>query len=131
MKNNPITVSDINLAAALAAIGIPLFQHEDNSEPWVKLQTKRGNSFSFFFETENDLGDITQDYVDHWFDDDYIDRNPDCPFAMIKATFENRASLLDIINQSKSLIVVEKGKRFALISSDASDEQKDEIFRKL
>lgn len=130
MKNQ-INVSDINLAAALAAIGIPLKEHEDGSPPFIKLQTGKGTSFTFFFESEFE-GMNTQHFVDAWHDDEYIKENPEEPFAYIKAAMkENRPALLDVINQSCSLVCIEKGKKFALISSNATEEQRKQLLKRL
>ena len=127
----PILVNDLALAAALAAYGLPLFRHEDNSPPYVKLKTAKGSSFTFFFEEENEDGDKTQDYINAWYDESWIDNNQDNPFAYIKAAFKNRETLLDIVNKASTLVVVEKGNRFALISSDAPEDVKEKVFSRL
>ena len=127
----PVITNDLALAAALAAVGIPLFKHDDNSPPYVKLVTAKGNSFTFFFEEENADGEKTQDYIRAWYEDDYIDKNQDNPFSYIKAAFKNRETLLDVINKSSSLVVMEKGNKFALISSDAPEDIKQKVFSRL
>jgi hypothetical protein len=113
----PLVISDIALAAALFTVGIPFFDHGDNSQPYAKVKNKNGYSYSFFFEPS----DEANAFVEAWHDDDYLE---DSNFSNIKEAFKAREFLLDVIKQGVTLFVIEKGNKFALLSSNATEEQK-------
>lgn len=130
-----IIISDINLAAALATIGVPFKKFDDGSDPFVKVQTKNGVSYNFFFEVEFN-GERTQDYVDAWFDDSYIENNQESQFAAVKGYNMNRNFLLDVVKKSHALVVMEvvnkNGKKSqAIISTNLPEEDRQKVLNKL
>ncbi len=124
-----VTVNDIRLAGSLMMIGVPYITFEDGSDPFIKIQTKQGTSFNFFFEPFHD-GKRTQDYVDAWFDDDYIANNQECLFAAAKAAFINYNYLLDVVKQAKPLIMLVKGRSQAWMQG-LNEEQTKEVLKKM
>lgn len=130
IMRQPYSTNDLALAAALSAIGIPLFEFEDASPPYVKTRNLSGSTFTFFFEPESAEG-VTKTYEDAWYDDSWVEKNPDHPFTYIKCAFKNRNTLLDVVNQSHTIVIIEKGNKFALLSSNASEETKNAVFSRL
>ena len=128
---NPYITSDINLAAALAACGIPLYDFQDGSPPFAKVQSKHGTTYNFYFEHESNDGLMTVDLVAAWYDATYIDANPEEPFAYIKAYHDNKNALIDLVKKASSIVIIEKGRKFALISSNAPEDIKQSLFKNL
>lgn len=122
-------VSDLSLAAALAALGIA-FQEE---QPFVKIKTvKGGDQYRFFLKDVSQCGTYkTGQMVSAWNDDGWHLANPEHPFAYIKCAFKNRDGLLDVVKKSSALIVLEKNGKMAIISQNASPELQNKIFSQL
>lgn len=124
-----VIVNDINLAAALATIGVKPLDMEDGSPPFVKIQTKNGLSYNFFFEPTHE-GKNTQDYVTAWYDDSYIENNQEDQFAAIKGYNINRNYMLDVVKQSSPLIIMNKGKK-TVYMQNLSEEQTKQVLGRI
>lgn len=123
-----LSITNIDLAAMLATCNVPLANYEDNSPPFIKLQTEKGITYHFFFEPTDTAFAVVDNFRNP---EAFVAENPDHPQSEILAFIANRKILLDTIKQSKGLIQVQKNGRTAFVSGDASDEIKQEVARRL
>jgi hypothetical protein len=119
--------TDLALAAALAALGIPF-----DDLPFVSTKSAKGSHFVFLFKAVSNCGKFhTSDMARAWESESWHVENPEHPFAYIKAAFLNRVALLDTVKQAVPFIVVPKGGKLAIVSASASPETQTAIFSKL
>lgn len=126
LHSNQTTNTD--LAAALAAVGIPL-----KKECPVRLMTGHGGDrHCFFFEEISPCGQYkTCDLILAWDDKDWHRAHPEHPFAYLKVAFQNRARLLDYVKSGVPIFVAEKHGKLAFLSVNASPETERKVFAKL
>ncbi len=126
--NTKLETTNTKLAAALAAVGIPL-----NKTVPVRVMTgDRGDSFCFFFESKSPCGNYeTAELIKAWDDKEWHERHPEHPFAYLKVAFENQARLTDYVRKAAPTAVVEKNGKIAFLSRYSIDSMQQKIFRKL
>jgi len=128
MRTQTFSTTDLALAAALAALGIPF----DDNHPVVSTKSTKGEHFVFLFKAVSNCGKFhTHDMLKAWECETWHTENPEHPFAYVSCAFKNREALLDKVKQSAPLIVVPKGDKLAIISANASPELQTAIFSKL
>lgn len=122
-----IIVNDINLAAALATMGV-----KPASVPFSKTVRGERDYFTFYFQPEDEKGEFkTKELVDAWFDDEFVTQLPEHPFSYIKQFNANRMTLLKIVKEAPTTAVVERNGRIALVGSDLDDKQRAEVLKRL
>jgi hypothetical protein len=127
MKTQTFNTTDLALAAALAALGIPF-----DDLPFVSTKSTKGEHFVFLFKAVSNCGKFhTSDMARAWESEAWHVENPEHPFAYIKCAFKNREALLDKVKSAAPLIVVPKNGKLAIVSADASPELQTSIFSKL
>ena len=123
-----VTTPDLNLTAALLAMGVPF----DDELPYIESKSTKGNFHSFILRDQTTCGQyLTKDLIQHWNDPSFVQNNPEHPFAYIKAAFENRTGLLDLVKKSVPFIVIEKNGKYGVISENADKELQDKIIKGL
>ena len=121
------STTDLALAAALAALGIPF-----DDLPFVSTKSAKGEHFVFLFKAVSNCGKFhTSDMARAWESEAWHVANPEHPFAYIKCAFKNRAALLDTVKQAVPFVVVPKGGKLAIVPANASVEAQTAIFSKL
>ena len=107
---------DIKLVAALTAFGIPL-----DSVPCLPTINRHGNEVWEFRIGPGTMDGKykTEEVIAWWRDDCFVMRNPDHPFAYIKAALQNHTSLVDAIHGIRPLAQIVEGQSVALIHVDA------------
>lgn len=127
-RESYIEIQDLALCAALLAMGIPFCE----KTPFVKIKTQHSEYYKFFMDSKSLCGQYnTLELIANWNDTKFHEDNPEHPFAYIKCAFKNREGLLDKVNQSCELIVIERNGKLAIISKNASKELQDRIFSQL
>lgn len=127
-QEQTVNTSDLALAAALLAIGIPFA-----STPFASFRTvKGGDQYVFLFAPESKCGNYsTAELINAWEDEAWHIKNPEHPFAYIKCGFSNRSGLLDKVKSAAPLVIVEKHGKLAILSAGASPEFQTAIFSRL
>jgi len=127
-RTSYLETSDLNLTAALLALGIPASEET----PFVKIKTVKGEQYKFFLQESSICGKYkTGEMMIAWNDPAFADNNPEHPLAYIKCANSNREGLLDVVKQSVELIVIEKNGKMAIINKGASKEFQDKIFSQI
>lgn len=128
MNTDYLQTDQLSLAAALLAVGIPLFE----GTPFVKTRTEKGPKYTFLFQSTSACGAFkTGELMRAWEDVDWHLSNGEHPFAYIKCAFTNRERLLDKVNQGTELVMIEKNGKMALISKGASEALQTSILSQL
>ena len=121
--------SNTALAAALAAVGIPLAE-----KPFVRVVGDgiRGERVIWFFEPQSRCGKYaTSALIAAWSDNGWHIANPEHPFAYIKAALVNRESLVTKIKQDVPLACISRRGKFAFLPLDATPQTEDLFLRYL
>lgn len=116
------------LAAALAAVGIPL-----RSPGGVRLITgDTGERHCFFFQEKSPCGNYdTVELIRAWDDPDWHLKNPEHPFAYLLVSFRNHQRLTDYIKRGRRIAAVRKGDKIAFLPIDANDALQKTVFTEL
>jgi len=121
------STTDISLAAALSALGIPF-----DDIPFVSTRSTKGEHFVFLFKAVSNCGKYhTSDMARAWETESWHVENPEHPLAYMKCSHMNKLALLDTVKQAVPFVVVPKGGKLAVVAADASVETQTAIFRKL
>ena len=121
--------SNTCLAAALAAVGIPLAE-----KPFVRVVGDgiRGERVVWFFDQQSPDGNFeTKELITAWNDDAWHLANPEHPFAYIKCALKNREQLVDKVKQDVPLACVKRRGKIAILPLDASTRTEDLFLRHL
>jgi hypothetical protein len=124
---DPFSTRDIRLAACLMAVGIA----PKGAEP-VRVVTRAdrpGESLQFFFDEASPDGRlITRELVAHWREGlDWIERNPEHPFAYVMAASMNHLCLLDYVKSASRQVYLRRGRSVAMLPLNASARLEEEI----
>jgi len=123
-----IETKNLSLAAALLTLGIPF----SDETPFIKTKSIKGDQYTFFFQDISACGDYkTNEMIQAWDNPTFHEEYPEHPFSYISSAFKNRERLLDKVNQSIEMVVIEKNGKYAVLSKNASEALKAEIFSKL
>lgn len=128
LASDSTETTNTDLAAALAAVGIPLRKNNP-----VRLLTGHGGERkAFFFEETSPCGKFrTLELIRAWNDKEWHRQHPEHPFAYIKVAMQNRQRLLDYVRSATPIFVAEKHGKMAFLSVNASPELEQKVFRKL
>ena len=121
--------SNTALAAALAAVGIPLAE-----KPFVRVVGDgiRGERVIWFFDPQSRCGKYkTSELIAAWSDNNRHIANPEHPFAYIKAALMNRESLVTKIKQDVPLACISRRGKFAFLPLNATPQTEDLFLRYL
>jgi hypothetical protein len=124
-----VSTSNTCLAAALAAVGIPLA-----ARPLARVvgDDIRGERVVWFFEPQSPDGSmVTRRLIDAWNDEAWHLANPEHPFAYVKCALLNRERLVDKIKRDVPLACVKRRGKIALIPLDAPPRTEDFFLRHL
>lgn len=111
---------DIRLAAALLAMGVaPLFHKVGMT---ISKPNRPGNWTEFFFEPKTRDGKwSTADLMRCWAGgNEWIERNPDHPFAYVMAAMANHRDLIAHFKSDQEFVFLTKGRSVAMLPSNAS-----------
>lgn len=124
-----LETQNLPLAAALAAAGVPL----DRNCPCREILREGAKPVVFFFfePTTADGRWTTRELIEAWNDPEWHRRNPEHPFAYIKCAMGNRERLLDLVKERTPLACVQRGRKQAFLSVNASTSLQDAIFAHL
>lgn len=126
-RESYIEINDLSLVSCLLALGIPFCE-----QPFIKVKTVKGEQYKFFLQESSTCGEFqTLKMMNAWNDPQFHIDNPEHPLAYMKCAYTNRNGLLDVVNQSVELVVIEKNGKKAIISKDASEDLKAKIFSQL
>jgi hypothetical protein len=126
-RESYIEINDLALVSVLLALGIPFCD-----EPFIKVKTVRGEQYKFFLKEESTCGMYkTLEMMRAWSDENFHVQNPEHPLAYMKCAYTNRNGLLDVVNQSSELVVIEKNGKKAVLSKNASEETKKAILSQI
>jgi hypothetical protein len=127
-ETGSLETTNTMLAAALAAVGIPL--RKTNS---VRIVTGDfGDRTCFFFEEKSPCGLYdTFELIRAWDDPDWHEKHPEHPFAYILVAFRNREKLNAYINKGIPTVAVKKGSKIAFLPLNASDPLQQKVFAQL
>lgn len=117
------------LAAALAAIGIPF-----DRKPLFKLSMTGAtpDRWCWCFAPASECGKHkTDELIAAWSDPEWVNANPDHPFAYIKVAFQNHRFLLDLVKQGTTLGVVEYRGKYGLIPTHLAQKEADVYLARL
>ena len=118
------------LAAALSAIGIPLY----TTKPLSKISTTGDtpNTYVWNFQSQSANGKYkTHELIAAWENPNFIDENPDHPFSYIKCAFSNHKYCLDLVKKQVTLGVVEHRGKFAMIPTHLTQKDSDVYLARL
>lgn len=127
-ETGSLETTNTMLAAALAAVGIPL-----RAQGGVKLLTGDfGERHCFFFEPASPCGNYrTVDLIRAWDDPEWHEKHPEHPFAYLLTGFRNQQRLTDYIKRGRRTAAVKKGGKIAFLPIDASDSLQKTVFAEL
>jgi len=132
VDTDPATSEIPNMVAALTALGIPLDSDCPYQETREMIDGKEQRVVTWVLKPVSACGRFeTQDMLKAWTDADFTKRNPEHPFAYIKAAFENRAKISAQSASQSPLALIRKGKRIALIPFDATPERREHLLAEL
>ena len=128
MRTHTCNTTDLALAAALAAMGIPF--HE---VPFVCSKNAKGQeTYIFIFEPASPCGKYpAPELIRAWADEKWQAENPEHPFCFIRAAFRNRESLLDAVKQGAPLVMIPQAGKIAILPANASPSLQTAIFSQL
>jgi len=116
---------DSLLAGALMAMGI----EPVGSEPCrvITREHLSGANYQFYFKPMSDCGKWrTRELLKYWTEGaEWVEKNPDHPFAYAMAAVKNYRGLLDFINKKVPYGWVSRGKSIAMLPLDASLETQE------
>jgi hypothetical protein len=116
---------DSLLAGALMAMGI----EPVGSEPCrvITREHLSGATYQFYFKPVSDCGKWrTRELLKYWTAGaEWVEKNPDHPFAYAMAAVKNYRGLLDFINKKVPYGWVSRGKSIAMLPLDASLETQE------
>ncbi len=120
--------TNTDLAAALAAVGIPLRK----GCPVRLLTGHGGDRRAFFFEPISPCGNYnTLELIRAWDDKEWHRQHSEHPFAYIKVALQNRKRLVEYCKGSTPIFVAEKHGKLAFLSMNASPELEKRVFSRL
>lgn len=122
---------DSYLAAALMALGIePVGQ-----EPCriITREHLSGETFQFYFKPVSNCGKFrTRDMLAAWVEgEDWVEKNPEHPFAYAMAAVKNYGSLIRFIKSRAPYGWVSHGKSIAMLPLDASSNLQEKILGRM
>ena len=122
---------DSLLAGALMALGV----EPVDLEP-VRIITREhlsGSTYQFYFKPLSNCGKWrTRELLSYWSQGtEWVEKNPEHPFAYAIAAVKNYRGLLDFINKKVPYGWVSRGKSFAMLPLDASAETQETILGKM
>ena len=120
--------TNTKLAAALAALGIPLRKQD----PFRVMIGDVGERVAYFFEPVDPSGRfVTAELILAWDDQEWHQRNPEHPFAYMKVAFSNHERLLDWIRKKIPIVAVTRGSKIAFLTRDAHPVVERNVFERL
>lgn len=122
---------DSLLAGALMALGV----EPVDLEP-VRIITREhlsGSTYQFYFKPLSNCGKFrTRELLSYWSQGtEWVEKNPEHPFAYAIAAVKNYRGLLDFINKKVPYGWVSRGKSFAMLPLDASAETQETILGRM
>jgi hypothetical protein len=92
-----------------------------------------GSTYQFYFKPLSDCGKFrTRELLGYWAQgNEWIEKNPNHPFAYAIAAVKNYRGLLDFINKKVPYGWVSRGKSFAMLPLDASSETQEIILGRM
>lgn len=118
--------SDVNLVAALTAMGVPV-----DEVPTIGIARQVGQaegSRVWRIGSVSNCGKFnTSDLVVWWRDNKFHENNRNHPFAYIKAALWNRKMLVDAIKKDRPLVQIRKGDQIAFLHPDCSSDTERKI----
>lgn len=122
---------DSLLAGALMALGV----EPVDLEP-VRIITREhlsGSTYQFYFKPLSNCGKWrTRELLGYWSQgNEWIKKNQEHPFAYAIAAVKNYRGLLDFINKKVPYGWVSRGKSFAMLPLDASNETQEIILGRM
>lgn len=115
-----ITVADIDLVAALTALGVPCCP----DTPFVKVRTPAGEDVTHFnLEPTSRCGKYeTRALIRCWTDQKFADESLEHPFLYAKCALANRKRLVDAAKSARAFVPVRKvagnGKTYTYLVRD-------------
>lgn len=118
--------SDANLVAALTAMGIPC-----DEVPSIGIERQVGQAQGarvWRIGGASNCGKFTTEaLVIAWRDSQFHVKNPQHPFAYVKAALWNRKVIVDAIKKDRPLVQIRKGEQIAFLHPDCSSETEAKI----
>jgi len=130
ISDNAGGITNTQLAAALAAMGIP-FDTRPSSIVTGDGIAGSGRVTWFFAPKSEDGKYQTSALIAAWDDKKWHEKNPDHPFSYIKCAMQNFQRLLDKLKRDVPLGCVRQRGKIALVSLDACQHTQDIIFKRL
>jgi hypothetical protein len=120
-----VSTTNTCLAAALAAVGIPM---SDSS--LVAVLSNRGERKVWMFEGRSPCGKYnTRKLIEAWDDPEWHDKNPEHPFAYIKCALRNREKLVDLVKKQVPLIEIRRKGKIVYLPADATMREHDRFMK--
>jgi hypothetical protein len=118
------------LVAALAAMGIE--PDATRSSLVVGDGIKGDGNLTYYFQPVSNCGKYTAaELIKAWEDPVWHERNPHHPFAYVKCALLNFFAIQERNRKQTPLGKIRKGKKFALVSLDASPAFEGKILKRL
>lgn len=112
--------ADIRLVAALTAMGVPCDENH--------ASVAAGDTRLWRISDVSNCGKYkTSDLIVFWRDSQFHVRNPQHPFAFVKAALWNHKMLVEAVKQDRALIQIRKGDSIAFLHPDCSAETERKI----
>lgn len=122
---------DSLLSGALMALGV----EPVDAEPCriITREHLSGSTYQFYFKPLSNCGKFrTRELLGYWAQgNEWVEKNPDHPFAYAIAAVKNYRGLLDFINKKVPYGWVSRGKSFAMLPLDASAETQEIILGRM
>lgn len=123
-----LNTTNSKLAAALAAVGIPLRR----TSPVRHVTGDRGDRHAWFFEDSSPCGLYsTKELMLAWDNPAWHEAHPEHPFAYLKVAFANQERMVDWIKKNVPIVAVQKGRKIAFLHLHASDALQQKVFTEL
>jgi hypothetical protein len=112
--------SDIRLVSALTAMGVPCDEnHATVAAGDVRLWR--------IGEVSNCGKYKTAELIIFWRDSQFHVRNPNHPFAYVKAALWNHKMIVDAVKKDRKLVMIRKGDSIAFLHPDCSSDTERKI----
>ena len=119
---------DTKLASCLCTLGIPMRPQD----PIMDVRNGNDRTVQYFFLEKSPDGSKTfRQVVNDWNNQDLHKTDPENPINYIKCALYNREKLLDLINKTVPLGMIQRGDKCLLISLKASEQTKKAMFKLL
>jgi hypothetical protein len=112
--------ADLNLVAALAAMGVPCDEHHPTVSSGDTRLWRMG-------EVSNCGKYKTAELIVFWRDSQFHIRNPHHPFAFVKVALWNKKIITDAVKKDRQLVQIRKGNSIAFLHPDCSSETERKI----